>query len=140
MNFSLIPSNIIRKLQISHSIAYSSHNVRKIPFIFQRNATSSTSTTTIKAPKYKFRNFIVGTASIIGTIFFIEYYFDSRAAIHKYFFMPLLRNITTPESSHKFAIWIFKLGLNAKDRLPDDERLSVEVSQIGWCKLLITLY
>ncbi|GBC02242.1 hypothetical protein RclHR1_04510014 [Rhizophagus clarus] len=84
---------------------------------------------TNKAPIYnhKFRNFVIGTTSIIGTIFFIEYYFDSRAAIHKYLFMPLLRNITTPESSHKFAIWVFKWGLNAKDRLPDDERLSVEV-------------
>ena len=139
MNFSLKPPYIIRKLlspQISHSIAFSSHNVRRVPFIFQRNAKSATSTTTIiKAPIYKFKNFIIGTASFIGAIFFIEYYFDSRGAIHKYLFMPLLRNVTTPESSHKFAIWVFKWGLNAKDRLPDDERLSVEVSQSDWCKV-----
>ncbi|CAI2162677.1 12277_t:CDS:2 [Funneliformis geosporum] len=86
-------------------------------------------TTSIKAPPptYKLRNFLIGTTSVLGAIFFIEYYFDSRAAIHKYLFMPLLRNVTTPESSHKFAIWVSKWGLNAKDRLPDDERLSVEV-------------
>ena|SRR6266498_660922 len=132
MNFSRISSYTTRKLlspRISHSIVYSSRNFYKSQLTFQRNATT-TATTTIKTPStYKLRNFILGTTSVIGTMFFIEYYFDSRAAIHKYLIMPLLRNVTTPESSHNFAIWISKWGLNAKDRLPDDERLSVEVNR-----------
>src|SRR5438046_2698932 len=128
MNFFQRPcySYTIRKLspQISHLITYSSHNVYKLPSIFQRNATSTAAKFKTQAPPiYKF---IVGTTSIIGAIFFIEYYFDSRAAIHKYLIMPVLRISTTPESSQKFAIWISKWVLNAKDKLLDDEQLSVE--------------
>ncbi|CAG8435342.1 7498_t:CDS:2 [Funneliformis mosseae] len=128
MNSSRILSYTTRELlssRVSYSIIYSSRNAYKIPPTFQRTLT----TTSIKAPTptYKLKNFLIGTTSVFASIFFIEYYFDSRAAIHRYLFTPLLRNVTTPESSHKFAIWISKWGLNAKDRLPDDERLSVEV-------------
>ncbi|KAG9296625.1 hypothetical protein G9A89_002896 [Geosiphon pyriformis] len=75
----------------------------------------------------KLRNFLLGTTGILFTTLFIDYYFDSRAAVHKYVITPLLRATIDVEQAHKLAIWTAKWGLTPRDRLPDDERLAVEV-------------
>jgi len=57
----------------------------------------------------------------------VVYYFDSRAAIHRYLIAPLIRNAFDPESSHKLAVSVLENGLGPRDMLPDDERLETEV-------------
>ncbi|CAG8555279.1 17551_t:CDS:2 [Racocetra fulgida] len=88
---------------------------------------SDTVSVTQQLPPFttKLKNFIIGTVSIVFGVTFLEYYFDSRAAIHKYFVTPVLRNVTDAETSHKFAIWVAKWGFCPKDRLSDDEKLAV---------------
>ncbi|CAG8511554.1 5276_t:CDS:2 [Acaulospora colombiana] len=41
--------------------------------------------------------------------------------------MPILRTVVDPEESHKLAVWMAKWRLTAKDRVPDDEKLSVRI-------------
>jgi dihydroorotate dehydrogenase len=68
-----------------------------------------------------------------GTLFALTagvgaiYYFDSRAAIHRYLIAPLIRNVLDPESAHKLAVSVLENGLGPRDMLPDDERLTTEV-------------
>jgi hypothetical protein len=62
------------------------------------------------------------TASL-GTV----YYFDSRAAIHRYLVAPVIRHALDPESSHKLAVSVLESGLGPRDMLTDDERLKTEV-------------
>ena len=84
-------------------------------------------TTTAKQPpsfSTKTRNFVLGTASIFATVLFLDYYFDSRAAIHKYFLMPVLRGVIDAEDAHRLAIWSAKWGLSASDRV-----ISYNISQ-----------
>jgi len=57
----------------------------------------------------------------------IVYYFDSRAAIHRYLIAPVIRNVLDPESGHKLAVSALENGLGPRDMLPDDERLETEV-------------
>ncbi|CAG8726391.1 10411_t:CDS:2, partial [Ambispora leptoticha] len=63
---------------------------------------------------------------LLGALF-LEYYSDSRAAIHKYVLMPIIRSTLDAEQAHKFAVWSAKWGLIPRDKVPDDERLVVEV-------------
>jgi dihydroorotate dehydrogenase len=69
------------------------------------------------------------TASL-GTV----YYFDSRAAIHRYLVAPVIRHALDPESSHKLAVSVLESGLGPRDMLTDDGRLKTEV------KCLYTTY
>ncbi|CAG8745617.1 441_t:CDS:2, partial [Acaulospora morrowiae] len=75
----------------------------------------------------KLRNFISGSFGIIAGLFLFEYYYDSRASIHKYVIMPILRTVVDPERSHNLAVWVAKWRLTPKDKIPDDEKLSVKV-------------
>ncbi|KAH8116472.1 hypothetical protein DFH11DRAFT_1506387, partial [Phellopilus nigrolimitatus] len=74
----------------------------------------------------------VGTTAILvsGTLFAV-YYFDSRSAIHRYFFTPLMRCALNPETSHKVAVKVLRSGLVPKDMGVDDGRLSTEVCIMG---------
>ncbi|CAJ0915130.1 18814_t:CDS:2 [Entrophospora sp. SA101] len=74
------------------------------------------------------RNLVIGTSGLVGLTLFLKYYYsDSRAVIHKYLSTTALRLFTTPETSHKFAIWAAKHELTPKDKLADDECLGIEV-------------
>ena len=55
------------------------------------------------------------------------YYFDSRAAVHRYLVPPLIRHVLDPESGHKLAVAVLESGLGPRDMLTDDERLRTEV-------------
>jgi dihydroorotate dehydrogenase len=65
------------------------------------------------------------TASL-GTV----YYFDSRAAIHRYLIAPVIRHALDPESSHKLAVSVLENSLGPRDMLTDDERLKTEVKRV----------
>ncbi|CAG8676286.1 2884_t:CDS:2 [Dentiscutata heterogama] len=111
------------------------YQVNKPNFAFVRprsRALSTTVTQQLPTSTARLKNFVIGTVSIVLGVTFLEYYFDSRAAIHKYFITPVLRTVTDAETSHKFAIWVAKWGFCAKDRLPDDEKLAVR----AWGKKL----
>ncbi|CAG8452243.1 4439_t:CDS:2, partial [Scutellospora calospora] len=105
-----------------------SYHIRKPHFVFVRPGSRTFSTTVSQHPltfTNKLKNFVIGTVSVVFGVSFLEYYFDSRAAIHKYFITPVLRTVTDAETSHKLAIWVAKWGFCAKDRLTDDEKLAV---------------
>jgi dihydroorotate dehydrogenase len=68
------------------------------------------------------------TASL-GTV----YYFDSRAAIHRYLIAPVIRHALDPESSHKLAVSVLENSLGPRDMLTDDERLKTEVKRVLYC-------
>ncbi|CAG8499885.1 16001_t:CDS:2 [Cetraspora pellucida] len=104
------------------------YQVKQPNFVSVRPRSRALSTTvTQQLPPFtaKLKNFIIGTVSIVFGVTFLEYYFDSRAAIHKYFITPVLRNVTDAETSHKFAIWVAKWGFCPKDKFADDEKLAV---------------
>ncbi|CAG8551040.1 2219_t:CDS:2 [Ambispora gerdemannii] len=75
----------------------------------------------------KLRNLFLGTTGILLGAFFLEYYSDSRAAIHKYVLMPIIHSTLDAEQAHKLAVWSAKWGLIARDKVSDDERLAIEV-------------
>ncbi|KAI0291653.1 Dihydroorotate dehydrogenase-domain-containing protein [Multifurca ochricompacta] len=58
------------------------------------------------------------------------YYFDSRAAIHRYLIAPVIRYALDPETSHQLAVTVLENGLGPRDMLPDDERLKTEVTML----------
>ncbi|KAI9450956.1 Dihydroorotate dehydrogenase-domain-containing protein [Russula earlei] len=57
----------------------------------------------------------------------VVYYFDSRAAIHRYLIAPVIRNLLDPESGHKLAVSALESGFAPRDMFPDDERLKIEL-------------
>lgn len=73
------------------------------------------------------RTGLYATAFVIATGAFAVYYFDSRSAIHRYFFTPLIRHALDPETGHKFAVKVLRSGLGPRDTQLDDERLRAEV-------------
>lgn len=77
-------------------------------------------------------------ALVAGGTLFLVYYFDSRSAIHRYFFTPILRNVVDAETSHKLAIKILRSGWAPQDRGVDDERLALEVSD--WLNSIFLFY
>lgn len=58
---------------------------------------------------------------------FAVYYFDSRAAIHRYFLTPALRNTLDAETGHRLAVRCIGAGLSPKDKHEDGSLLKAEV-------------
>jgi dihydroorotate dehydrogenase len=95
--------------------------IRLPPIRTQRNFTSASKST----PSFQTAAYITlfaFTAGVGGV-----YYFDSRAAIHRYLIAPVIRNLLDPESGHKLAVSALENGFGPRDMLPDDERLKTEV-------------
>ncbi len=63
----------------------------------------------------------------VSTGLFAIYYFDCRAAIHKYVVTPVIRHTLDPEAGHKLAVRVLSSGLAPRDPLSDDEVLKTEV-------------
>lgn len=83
------------------------------------------------APKpNKIRTTALTTLFLISSGLFTVYYLDSRSAIHRYFFTPLLRYTLDAETAHKFALQVLRSGLGPKDWSNDDERLRTQVLSI----------
>lgn len=98
------------------------------PSLSFRSFTSSAYTT---QPNSTFRRAAYGTLFALTAAVGVVYYVDSRAAIHRYFITPLIRNALNPESAHKLAVSVLENGLGPRDMLPDDERLETEVKAIS---------
>ncbi|KAI9063868.1 hypothetical protein FKP32DRAFT_1611618 [Trametes sanguinea] len=64
---------------------------------------------------------------VVSTGLFAVYYFDCRAALHKYVVTPVIRYTLDPETGHRLAIRVLASGLAPRDPLPDDEVLKVEL-------------
>lgn len=82
------------------------------------------STTTPSSP---LRTGLYTTLFVVGTGVFAAYYFDSRSAVHRYVFTPLLRHLVDAETGHKIAVKVLRSGLAPKDTQPDDQVLAFEV-------------
>jgi dihydroorotate dehydrogenase len=95
-------------------------NTLRAPF---RNASTSTA-----RPASGLRTGIYSTLFVVSAGLFAVYYFDSRSAIHRYIFTPLLRNLVDAETSHNIAVKVLRSGLAPKDTQPDDDVLNFEVS------------
>ena len=70
---------------------------------------------------------IYSTLFVVSAGLFAVYYFDSRSAIHRYVFTPLLRHLVDAETGQKFAVKVLRSGLAPKDTQPDDEVLAFQV-------------
>ena len=74
------------------------------------------------------RNFTLGIITISLATISAFYVLDSRSAVHRYVFTPVLRLVTSdPEDAHRIAVLALKYGLHPKETTPDDARLAVEV-------------
>ncbi|KAI0929571.1 hypothetical protein AcV7_005064 [Taiwanofungus camphoratus] len=91
----------------------------------RRYASSSSETGLASASRWGL--WLALPAAVISTGLLAVYYFDSRSAIHRYFFTPLLRYALDAESSHKLAVKVIRSGLGPRDTQTDDERLKVEL-------------
>lgn len=105
------------------------------PFVDKRRSpnalVTSPYTTTSASPRTSgsiLKQAATAVTVLVGGSLFAVYYFDSRSAIHRYFFTPLIRNVLDPEVAHKVAVKVLKSGLAPRDMGVDDERLSTEVS------------
>ena len=82
---------------------------------------------TRRAPPSPIRNFLSGTLLIIGGVFFVAYYIDSRSAIHRWVAIPILKATLDPEAAQKLAIRMCASGLAPRDIVDDDQVLEAEV-------------
>ncbi|KAF8517147.1 hypothetical protein BU17DRAFT_67072 [Hysterangium stoloniferum] len=98
---------------------YTRSNITRSRCLFTRTTQSSSSHTA--------RNILSGTLLVAGTTLFLVYYFDSRSAVHRYVFMPILRNVLDAEVSHKAALKVLRSGWGPKDTRVDDESLATEL-------------
>ncbi|KAI0351925.1 dihydroorotate dehydrogenase [Trametes cingulata] len=64
---------------------------------------------------------------VVSTGLFAVYYFDCRAALHKYIVTPVIRYTLDPEAGHRLAVRVLASGLAPSDQLPDDDVLKVEL-------------
>ncbi|KAH9941478.1 Dihydroorotate dehydrogenase-domain-containing protein [Amylocystis lapponica] len=80
--------------------------------------------TTASSPS---RTALYATLLAVSSGLFAVYYFDSRSAIHRYLFTPLLRYTLDAETGHKFAVRVLSSGLGPRDSQTDDERLKLEL-------------
>ena len=111
--------------------AFSSRESKRGLFLFRRRPLYKP-TTAFGRGYLRIRNFTLGLATVGVATFSIFYFLDSRSAVHRYFFTPLLRLITPdPEDAHRIAVLALKYGLHPKDTHPDDPRLAVEVHMLN---------
>ncbi|KAJ8521221.1 hypothetical protein ONZ45_g2018 [Pleurotus djamor] len=85
---------------------------------------ASTSSHTSSNP---LRTGLYATAFVVSTGLFAVYYLDSRSAIHRYFFAPILRQLFDAETGHKLAVKVLRSGLAPRDLVVDDASLKSEV-------------
>ncbi|OZJ02237.1 hypothetical protein BZG36_04541, partial [Bifiguratus adelaidae] len=97
------------------------------PWVVQRRLASTAPSSSSYTPYVRFRNVVLGTATVLGATFLTSYYLDSRSAAHQYVVMPLIHATMDPESAHKLAVWSLKWKLAAKDRGTDDPVLETEI-------------
>ena len=85
------------------------------------------STSTQQPARSLGRTAAYGSLFVFSTGLFAIYYFDCRAALHKYVVTPVIRHTLDAEAGHKLAVRVLSSGLAPRDPVPDDEILKVEV-------------
>jgi len=104
---------------------------RRLPFkprILAYRSLATTISAPPPTPAGRLRNVLVGSLALTTTGLLAIYYFDSRAALHRYVIGPVLRNVLDAEQSHKFALRVLRSGWAPRDMGVDDELLRAEVS------------
>lgn len=89
--------------------------------------THRNASTSVVRPANPLRTGLYTTLFVVSTGLFAAYYFDSRSAVHRYVFTPLLRHLVDAETGHKIAVKVLRSGLAPKDTQVDDEVLKFEV-------------
>ncbi|KAL1918446.1 uncharacterized protein VTP21DRAFT_3106 [Calcarisporiella thermophila] len=116
-------ARLTHPLSLNPASKFPAHSpVSTVPLTYSRRPYSASAYT----PYVRTRNFLLGTGGIVALVLLTDYYFDSRAAIHRYAIMPALR-LLDPETTHRMAVWTLKWGLGSADRNTDDEVLKTEV-------------
>ncbi|KZT55792.1 hypothetical protein CALCODRAFT_524478 [Calocera cornea HHB12733] len=72
-------------------------------------------------------SYVYGGLLLAGAGVFGVYYIDSRAAIHKYVAIPLIRLCVDGETAHRLGVKMLGTGLMPKDVKEDDELLECEL-------------
>ncbi|KAF2484964.1 hypothetical protein BDY17DRAFT_292663 [Neohortaea acidophila] len=93
------------------------------PFIPRRSASSAAA-----SPTNKLRNAIYGTGLVFLVAFGYYYITDTRASVHQWFSVPVLRLLhTDPEEAHHAGIryikGLYDFNLHPRERGPTDEEL-----------------
>ncbi len=110
----------------------------RLPPLSLRSFTSASTSVSVSKPTSTLRRAAYGTLFALTAGVGVVYYFDSRAAIHRYLITPLVRNMLDPESAHKLAVSVLENGLGPRDMLPDDERLETEVNGYQHYRVLLS--
>ncbi|KAH9829963.1 dihydroorotate dehydrogenase [Rhodofomes roseus] len=102
--------------------------LRRDPRLVERHPTTSirhasTSSPAATSGLFSLRSGIYASVFVVSTGLFVAYYVDSRAAMHRYVVMPVLRTLLDAETSHKLALRVLGSGLAPRDTQKDDERL-----------------
>lgn len=98
---------------------------RRLPNL--SSASSRTYATRVTSPSSGLRTAAYATVFTVSAGLFAVYYFDSRAAIHRYFLTPALRNALDAETGHRLAVRCIGAGLGPKDKHEDGSLLKAEV-------------
>ncbi len=61
------------------------------------------------------RSWLTSTLLVVGGVFFVAYYLDSRSAIHRWVAIPLLKASLDPEAAQKLAIDMLASGIAPQD-------------------------
>lgn len=88
---------------------------------------ASTSSSAANTGIFSLRSGIYASVFVVSGGLFVAYYVDSRAAMHRYVIMPVLRTLLDAEASHKLALRVLGSGLAPRDTQLDDERLRTSV-------------
>ncbi|RPD58794.1 hypothetical protein L226DRAFT_493733 [Lentinus tigrinus ALCF2SS1-7] len=92
--------------------------------LVSRRAASTTSQQTSRSSA---KTAAYASLFVVSTGLFAVYYFDCRAAIHKYVVTPVIRHTLDPEAGHKLAVRVLSAGLAPRDPVADDEVLKTEL-------------
>ncbi|KAF9815999.1 hypothetical protein IEO21_04249 [Rhodonia placenta] len=92
-----------------------------------RHASTSSVTPSARSPPSSLRTGLYASALLLSTGVFAAYYFDSRAALHRYVVTPVLRHTLDPETAHRLAVRVLASGWAPRDTRPDDEVLRTEL-------------
>ncbi|CCM02025.1 uncharacterized protein FIBRA_04101 [Fibroporia radiculosa] len=90
--------------------------------LFRRHASSS-----VAEGSFTARRGLYASLLLLSTGALAAYYFDSRAAIHRYVLTPVIRHILDAENGHKLAVRVLASGFAPRDTQSDDERLKVQL-------------
>ncbi|KAI0310314.1 hypothetical protein OF83DRAFT_884011 [Amylostereum chailletii] len=103
------------------SLRLAARSLRHVSPLSTRSASTSVS------PASGLRTGAYVTLFALSSGLFAVYYFDSRAAIHRYLLTPAIRYGFDAETGHKLAVRVLGSGLGPKDKGADDPRLKTEL-------------